>query len=66
MRTAVLLLVGLASPIMASLVLVRRMVAPIRALQAGAARIGAGALDHRIEVRTGDELQALAERVQPR
>jgi signal transduction histidine kinase len=37
------------------------MVTPIRALQAGAARIGAGALDQRIEVRTGDELEALAE-----
>ena len=60
-RTAVLLVVGLAVTIVASLVLVRRMIKPIRALQAGAARIGAGALDHRIEVRTNDELQALAE-----
>ena len=31
------------------------------ALQAGAARIGAGELDQRIDVRTGDELEALAE-----
>jgi signal transduction histidine kinase/HAMP domain-containing protein len=60
-RTAVLLVVGLAVTIVASLVLVRRMIKPIRVLQAGAARIGAGALDHRIEVRTNDELQALAE-----
>jgi signal transduction histidine kinase/CheY-like chemotaxis protein len=37
------------------------MVAPIRVLQAGAARIGAGDLGHRIEVRTGDELEALGE-----
>jgi signal transduction histidine kinase len=37
------------------------MVAPIRALQAGAARIGAGDLGHRIEVRTDDELQALGD-----
>jgi len=29
-------------------------------LRQGAARIGAGALDHRIEVQTGDELEALA------
>ena len=29
-------------------------------LQRGAARIGAGELDHRIEVRSGDELEALA------
>jgi signal transduction histidine kinase len=37
------------------------MVRPIQALQAGAARIGGGALDQRIEVHTGDELEALAE-----
>jgi signal transduction histidine kinase/HAMP domain-containing protein len=60
-RTVVLLLAGLAVAIAASLVLVRRMVSPIRALQTGAARIGAGALDQRITVQTGDELEALAE-----
>ena len=47
--------------IVASLVLARRMVTPIRALQAGAERIGAGELSHQIEVRTGDELEALGE-----
>ncbi len=36
------------------------MVTPIQMLQAGAARIGAGALDQRIQVQTGDELEALA------
>jgi signal transduction histidine kinase len=61
LRTAVLLMVGLALSILASLVLARKMVTPIRRLQEGAARIGAGALDQRIEVRTGDELEALAE-----
>ncbi|MGH7310118.1 MAG: response regulator, partial [Candidatus Rokuibacteriota bacterium] len=45
----------------ASVLLARRMVAPIRILQAGAARIGAGELGHRIAVRTGDELEALGE-----
>jgi signal transduction histidine kinase len=59
-RTAVLILLGIALSVLASLFLARRMVTPIRALQAGAARIGAGALDQRIEVRTGDELEALA------
>ena len=63
-RTAVLLVVGLAVTIVASLVLVRRMIKPIRALQVGAARIGAGALDHRIEVRTNDELRGAGRRVQ--
>jgi signal transduction histidine kinase len=60
-RTALLLLVGIGLSVGASLVLARKMVTPIQALQAGAARIGAGALDQRIEVRTGDELEALAE-----
>jgi signal transduction histidine kinase len=59
-RTAVLILLGIGLSVLASLFLARRMVTPIRALQAGAARIGAGALDQRIEVRTGDELEALA------
>jgi len=60
-RTAVLLLLGVALAVVASLFLARRMVTPIRALQAGAAQIGAGELGHRIEIRTGDELEALAE-----
>jgi signal transduction histidine kinase len=37
------------------------MVKPIQALQAGAARIGTGELGHRIQVRTGDELETLAD-----
>jgi signal transduction histidine kinase/CheY-like chemotaxis protein len=60
-RSVGLFLLGLALSVGASVVLARRMVAPIRALQAGAARIGAGELGHRIEVRTGDELEALAD-----
>jgi len=60
-RSAVIFLLGLGLSILASLLLARRMVAPIRALQEGAARIGAGDLGHRIEVRTGDELEALGD-----
>ncbi len=59
-RTVVLLFVGLAISAVASLFLVRRMVRPVQTLQAGAARIGSGALDHRIEVKGSDELGALA------
>jgi signal transduction histidine kinase/HAMP domain-containing protein len=59
-RTVVLVLAGVACSIVASILLVRRMVRPIHALQAGAARIGAGDLAHRIEVHTGDELETLA------
>jgi nitrate/nitrite-specific signal transduction histidine kinase len=59
-RTGILLVVSLGASVMVSLVLARKMVNPIQALQARAARIGAGALDERIEIRTGDELEALA------
>src|SRR5262245_25596696 len=52
---------GLGLSVLASVVLARRMVAPIRVLQEGAARIGAGELGHRIQVRTGDELEALGD-----
>jgi class 3 adenylate cyclase len=37
------------------------MTGPIRLLQQGTERIGAGDFDHRIEIRSGDELQRLAE-----
>ena len=60
-RTAVVLLLALGLALLASLVLARSMVAPIRRLQAGARQIGAGDLGHRIYVDTGDELQELAE-----
>jgi signal transduction histidine kinase/CheY-like chemotaxis protein len=60
-RTGVLVLLGLAFALAASLALVRQMVAPIGALRVGAQRIGAGNLGHRIRVETGDELEELAE-----
>jgi signal transduction histidine kinase/CheY-like chemotaxis protein len=59
-RIGVVLLAGLLLAVLASLFLARRMVTPIRALEAGAAQIGAGSLGHRIDVHTGDELEALA------
>ena len=60
-RTVLLELVGITLAVLVSLVLARTMVKPIRALQAGAARFGEGKLGDRIEVRTGDELQGLAD-----
>jgi signal transduction histidine kinase len=60
--TVGLTILGLVLAVVASLFLARNMVRPIQALQAGAAQIGAGALDQRIEVRTGDELETLANR----
>lgn len=58
--TAGFLVLGLLLSLAASWALARSMAAPIRQLQMGAARIGAGALAERIHVRTGDELQELA------
>jgi signal transduction histidine kinase/CheY-like chemotaxis protein len=58
---AMLMLAGLGFAVLLSLVLARRMVRPIQALQAGAARIGAGRLDYRIHIATGDELEALGD-----
>jgi len=59
-RSLVLLLLGLGIAAIAAFAMARRMTGPIRELQAGAARIGAGELDRRIEIRTGDELEGLA------
>ena len=60
-RTGVLLACALLLALLSGLFLARRMVVPIRALSKGAARIGSGDLSQRIHVRTGDELEALAE-----
>lgn len=61
LRAVILLLVGLALAVLASLMLARRMMRPISALRAGAAAIGAGDLGHRIDLATGDELEELGD-----
>jgi signal transduction histidine kinase len=60
LRSAALLALALGLAALAALFLARRMTGPIRQLQAGAARIGAGELDRRIDIHTGDELEELA------
>ncbi|MGA2128282.1 MAG: HAMP domain-containing protein, partial [Xanthobacteraceae bacterium] len=57
-----LLALGLIVAVLAGTVQARRMLGPIRALQAGAARLGAGDFSQRIEVRTGDEIEELADK----
>jgi len=47
--------------LLAGLFLARRIVRPIQALQAGAALIGRGELDHRLDITTGDEIEKLAD-----
>jgi signal transduction histidine kinase len=60
-RSGALLLGGLLLAFLSGLFLARRMVVPIEAMRAGAARIGGGDLGQRIAINTGDELEALAD-----
>jgi signal transduction histidine kinase len=59
-RSALLLFGGLTLAFLSGLFLARKMVVPIQMLRAGAARIGAGDLTQRITIKTGDELEGLA------
>ncbi len=60
-RLAFVLIGALIVAVLAGVVLARRMIGPIRALRTGAARIGGGDLTERIAIKTGDELQSLAD-----
>src|SRR4029453_5784073 len=60
-RTGLLLLGALVISALGALALARGMVRPIQTLDEGAQRIGAGELDQKIEVHTGDELEGLAD-----
>jgi two-component system NtrC family sensor kinase len=60
-RTWLVLLGALLLAFVAGMALAGRMVVPIQALRAGAARIGHGDLSQRIAIKTGDEIEALAD-----
>src|SRR5918993_5526354 len=60
-RTGGLLLAGAALAGLLAFALARRMTEPIRLLEEGTERIGAGQFEHRIHITTGDELQRLAD-----
>jgi signal transduction histidine kinase/CheY-like chemotaxis protein len=60
-RLGLIVLTGLIFAVLSGMFLARRMVGPIQMLQTGAARIGGGDLAQRISVKTGDELEALAD-----
>lgn len=59
-RTVGLLLAGAAFAATLAYWLAHRMSGPIRLLQQGAERVGAGQFDHRIAINSDDELEALA------
>jgi nitrate/nitrite-specific signal transduction histidine kinase len=61
LRTSGLLLVGLGVALLASAYVARRVVRPLQTLHLGAQRIGAGDLDFRLAVKTGDDIELLAE-----
>jgi len=60
-RLAVVLLAASIFAVLAGIFLARRMVGPIQALRAGAERIGGGDFAQRISIKTGDELEGLAD-----
>jgi signal transduction histidine kinase/CheY-like chemotaxis protein len=60
-RLGFVLLAALGFAVLAGMFLAGRMVGPIQALRAGAARIGSGDLGQRIAIKTGDELEVLAD-----
>jgi len=60
-RTGGLLALGVALAALAGTILARQMVVPIRALQVGAQQLESSDFDHRIDVRTGDEIEDLAD-----
>jgi signal transduction histidine kinase/CheY-like chemotaxis protein len=60
-RLGYVLLAALVFAVLAGMFLAGRMVGPIQALRAGAARIGSGDLGQRIAIKTGDELEVLAD-----
>jgi diguanylate cyclase (GGDEF)-like protein len=60
-RSVMLMLLGIVLTVLACVTLVRQMVKPIRALRDGAQQIGRGVFDQPIVVKTGDELEELAD-----
>lgn len=61
-RAGALVLAGTVLALLLAYALARRISGPIRQLEEGARRVGAGQLEHRITISTGDELERLAAR----
>ena len=59
-RLAIVLLGASILAVLAGIFLARRMIVPIQALRAGAARIGGGDFSQHISIKTGDEFEGLA------
>jgi signal transduction histidine kinase len=61
LRLSAFFVLGLVLCVAAGMLLARRMTVPIKAVQAGAARLAAGDFDQTITVETGDEIELLAD-----
>ena len=61
LRTSSLVLVGLVVALLASLFVARRVLGPLELLRKGTERIGGGDLDFRLNIKTGDEIEVLAD-----
>ena len=61
LRTSGFLLVGLGMALVASLLVARRVVRPLETLRSGVERIGSGDMNARLDLKTGDEIEVLAE-----
>jgi signal transduction histidine kinase len=61
LRTATLLMVAFTMALLASLFMRQRVVRPLETLQRGVERIGKGDLNHQLDMKTGDEIEILAD-----
>jgi signal transduction histidine kinase len=59
--TGLLLMVALIPALLLSIFFTRRMVRPIQTLHVAATQLGSGTWEHSVEIRTGDELEELAD-----
>jgi signal transduction histidine kinase len=61
LRTSILLLIGLGVALLASFIVARRVVRPLETLRQRVEQIGSGDLNARLEIKTGDEIEILAD-----
>ena len=61
LRTSTLLMIGLGISLVASGYVAKRVVRPIEILRSGVERISKGDLAHHIDIKTGDEIEILAD-----
>ena len=61
LRTSTLFLIGLGISLIASGYVARRVVRPLEVLRSGVERISKGDLDHLLDIKTGDEIEILAD-----